>query len=102
MANPRIVEWGSAPILVRSTNKAGKITITARSAYEGNYAPAADTLVIESTPTLIPMCYKDAPRKGRSSAVNRRQSGNTVQMTDEERRRTLEEVEIQQKEFGIK
>ena len=102
MANPRIVEWGSAPILVRSTIKAGKITITARSAYEGNYAPAADTLVIESTPTLIPMCYKDAPRKGRSLAVNRRQSGNTVQMTDEERRRTLEEVEIQQKEFGIK
>ena len=102
MANPRIVEWGSAPILVRSTNKAGKITITARSAYEGNYAPAADTLVIESTPALIPMCYKDAPRKGRSSAVNRRQSGNSVQMTDEERRKTLEEVEIQQKEFGIK
>ncbi|MBP3827291.1 MAG: glycoside hydrolase family 2 [Prevotella sp.] len=102
MANPRIVEWGSAPILVRSTNKAGKITITARSAFEGNYAPAADTLVIESTPALIPMCYKDAPRKGRSSAVNRRQSGNTVQMTDEERRKTLEEVEIQQKEFGIK
>ena len=35
MANPRKVEWGSAPILVRSTHKAGKIRIIARPAFEG-------------------------------------------------------------------
>ncbi len=31
MANPRIVEWGSAPILVQATDTPGKITITART-----------------------------------------------------------------------
>ena len=102
MANPRIVEWGSAPILVRSTHKAGKITITARSAYEGNYAPTADTLVIESVPAVLPMCYKDVPQKGKKSFVGQQRNNNTEQMTEEERRKTLEEVEIQQKEFGIK
>ena len=27
-ANPRAVEWGSAPLLIRSTHEAGEITIT--------------------------------------------------------------------------
>ena len=49
-ANPRAVEWGSAPVLIQSTNKAGKITIIARSQWPGTYAPAADTLTIESIP----------------------------------------------------
>ena len=100
MANPRIVEWGSAPVLIQATNKPGKITITARSYYDGVYAPAADTLTIESVAPTLPACYTDKP----TTAVNKaaRNTAETKQaMTDEERKRTLEEVDKQQAEFGI-
>ena len=39
----------------------GKITITARSAYEGNYAPTPATLTIESVPYDVKTCYTDQP-----------------------------------------
>ena len=34
-ANPRAVEFGSAPVLIRSTRKAGKIKVKARVLFEG-------------------------------------------------------------------
>ena len=102
-ANPRAVEWGSAPILVQSTNRAGKITITARSQWPATYAPAADTLTIESIPYKGKMCYKEKPT--RDSSVITPQSSLTTSpqstMTEDEKRRTLQEVEQQQKDFGI-
>lgn len=102
LANPRTVEWGSAPILVRSTNTAGKITITARPLFEGVYAPAADTLTIESVPATLPTCYRDKPTQRITAAHSTAVSGTQQStMTDEERRKILDEVERQQKEFGV-
>ena len=103
-ANPRAVEWGSAPVLIQSTNKAGKITIIARSQWSGTYAPAADTLTIESIPYEGRQCYKEAPAKNSNISGNPRLSENSSQptMTEEEKRRTLLEVEQQQKDFGVK
>lgn len=100
MANPRVVEWGSAPVLIQSTNTPGKITVTARSYYEGAYAPAADTLTIESIAPTLPSCYTDRSTGAVSSV---RQAATTTKpvITEEERRRTLEEVDKQQREFGI-
>ena len=40
-ANPRAVEFGSAPVLIRSTRKAGKIKVKARVLFEGTQAPTA-------------------------------------------------------------
>ena len=100
MANPRIVEWGSAPVLIRATNKPGKITVTARSYYEGVYAPAADTITIESVAPALPACYTDVPADKVTVARNTA-TGNTESMSEEERRRTLEEVNRQQADFGI-
>ena len=102
-ANPRLVEWGSAPCLVRSTHRPGKIRIIARPTFEGVHAPAADTLEIESIPYDIPLCngiYQpskqqiDKPSSGRTDTPP---SG----MSDEQRRKELEEVEKQQQDFGI-
>lgn len=103
-ANPRAVEWGSAPVLIQSTNKAGKITIIARSQWPGTYAPAADTLTIESIPYEGRQCYKEVPAKNSNISGNPRLSENSSQptMTEEEKRRTLLEVEQQQKDFGVK
>ena len=103
-ANPRAVEWGSAPVLIQSTNKAGKITIIARSQWPGTYAPAADTLTIESIPYEGRQCYKEAPAKNSNISGNPRlpESSSQPTMTEEEKRRTLLEVEQQQKDFGVK
>ncbi len=100
MANPRIVEWGSAPILVQATDTPGKITITARSYYEGTYAPTADTLTIESKPAALPMSYTEKDDK---KAVSSKQNitDNKQKITEDERQRMLEEVSRQQVDFGI-
>ncbi len=101
MANPRKVEWGSAPVLVQATDKPGKITITARSYYEGTYAPTPATLTIESKAATMPSC---ADEHAEYKTVRGARSSSTAKddMTDEERRRTLEEVEKQQADFGVK
>ena len=100
MANPRIVEWGSAPVLIQSTDTPGKITITARSAYSGTYAPATATLTIESIAPALPSCFTDRPAKNKNVTRNNN-VGNQQTMSEEERQRTLEEVNKQQAEFGV-
>ena len=100
MANPRKVEWGSAPVLIQATDRPGKITITARSYYEGNYAPKADTLTIESVAPALPACFTDKPTSTQADNQTGRQTVKQA-MTDEERQRTLEEVNRQQADFGI-
>lgn len=75
MANPRIVEWGSAPVLIQATDKPGKITIKARSYYDGVYAPTAAELTIESVAPTLPACYTDKPTATVSKPV--RTTGET-------------------------
>ncbi len=99
-ANPRKVQWGSAPVLVRSTHKAGKITVIARPTYEGVHAPTADTLTIESVPTTMPQCFSEQQHEQLKTA-NTQHENRTKTMSDAERRRSLEEVEQQQQDFGI-
>ncbi|MBQ5456571.1 MAG: glycoside hydrolase family 2, partial [Prevotella sp.] len=102
MANPRIVEWGSAPILIRSTHKAGTIRIIARPTFEGTYAPAADTLEIQSVPYDMKLCYKDIssplPTKPISSSIPQKSNSPASASSLKE---TLEEVQRQQQDFGI-
>ncbi len=108
-ANPRLVEWGSAPCLVRSTHRAGKIRITARPAYEGVHAPTADTLEIESVPSEG-LEVRGERREERGERRVEPPTSNLSPLTshpsplrisDEQRRRELEEVERQQQDFGI-
>ena len=100
LANPRVVEWGSAPVLIQATDKPGKITIHARSAFSGVYAPAEDSITIESIPAALPKCYTDKPTANLGRTVTS-SATDVKQMTDEERQRTLEEVNRQQMDFGI-
>ena len=127
-ANPRAVEFGSAPVLIRSTHKAGKIIVKARVQYEGVHAPTSAEIELESVPTSLPFCYmeEDAPTAP-FSLVNRTveftkenravdstepctsvkgteqlgKEGKKV-LTEEEKRQLLIEVERQQTEFGEK
>ncbi len=45
-ANPRTVEFGSAPVLIRSTRKPGKIKVKAHVQFEGTNAPVATEIEI--------------------------------------------------------
>ena len=103
-ANPRQVEWGTAPVLVRSTHQAGSIRIIARPTFEGIHAPAADTLIIESIPYKGRLCYQESSNPQISnlkSQISNQNVQRSPSMTEAERRKMLEEVERQQQDFGI-
>lgn len=101
-ANPRQVEWGSAPVLIQATNKPGRIIITARPAHVGIHAPAPDTLVIESVAPQLPSCYSEQETafENHSSDI-RLNLNNNGTLSEGDRRRLLDEVEQQQQDFGI-
>lgn len=106
-ANPRAVEFGSAPVLIRSTRKAGKIKVKARVQFEGTQAPTATEIELESIPAELPFCYEEqtyAERRTASSVPEatsfKESSEGKVQLTEEERQKVLDEVERQQTEFG--
>ena len=106
-ANPRTVEYGSAPVLIRSTRKAGKMKVKARVQFEGTQAPTATEIELESIPAELPFCYEESTYEERRTAssvpeVNsfKESSEGKIQLTEEERQRVLDEVERQQTEFG--
>ncbi len=100
-ANPRPVEWGSAPVLIRSTRTPGEIKIKAAVQFPGNHAPTPAELVIESIPAGFEAVYTDERSASVKSGIQsvRDKGGNTL--SDDEKRRILEEVDLQQQEFGI-
>lgn len=109
LANPAPVKWGTAPILVQSTLKPGKIRITASVLFEGSQMPVSGELVLDSKPAAFPLVYnaEDASRIPLSS-VSAGQSA--ISKTDAEREverlrkelntLKLKEVERQQSDFG--
>lgn len=111
LANPVPVKWGTAPVLVQSTLKPGKIRITASVLFEGSQMPISGELEFESKPSVFPLVYDAADAAciplGSASAGQ-----NTTSKTDAEREverlrkelntLKLKEVERQLSEFGEK
>ncbi|MFM2290998.1 MAG: hypothetical protein RIS29_811 [Bacteroidota bacterium] len=97
-ANPRAVEWGSAPVLIRSTTKAGKIKVKAHVQFEGTQAPTAAELELESVPADVPFNYLE--QKVGKGAKSQSGKADFKQFSDEEKQKLLDEVEKQQTEFG--
>lgn len=102
-ANPRAVEFGSAPVLIRSSRQAGKIRVSARVLHEGVHAPTPAVIEFESVPAALPFCFleqatADVPAIEPQAS---RQPGANVP-TDAEKERMLIETERQQTEFGEK
>ena len=98
-ANPRAVEWGSAPVLIRSTRKPGKIKVHAEVQFPGTHAPTPADIEFESIPTSIEQLFIPQQKKTVSAAT--RQQGNQQDFTEEEKSKMLQEVEQQQADFGI-
>ena len=101
-ANPRAAEFGSAPLLVRSTRNAGKIKVKARVLFEGTLSPTPAEIEFESIPANLPFCFVEQERKAASAIVAPSTEGsNKTVLTEEEKEKMLIEVERQQTEFGV-
>ena len=111
LANPVPVKWGTAPVLVQSTLKPGKIRITASVLFEGSQMPISGELEFESKPSVFPLVY-DAADAARIPLGSASAGQNTASKTDAEREverlrkelntLKLKEVERLQSEFGEK
>ena len=100
-ANPRAVEWGSAPVLIRSTRQAGKIKIRAEVQFPGVHAPTPAELEIESVPYEVPMCLASDSSNTSKTSTTSRTSNSSPTLTEAEKNKLLQEVEAQQADFGL-
>lgn len=100
-ANPRAVEWGSAPVLIRSTRKAGRIKIKAEVQYPGTHAPTPAELEIESVPYDMPMCFDSKETHSAHNTHSTHNTHTTPTLSDAEKAKMLQEVEAQQADFGL-
>lgn len=111
LANPAPVRWGTAPILVQSTLKAGKIKVTANVLFEGSQMPVSAVIEFESNPSRIPLIYseKEASQIDIAKEVVEKENIQNIelkmkleQVQKELNTLKLKEVERQQTEFGEK
>lgn len=111
LANPAPVRWGTAPILVQSTLKAGKIKVTANVLFEGSQMPVSAVIEFESKPSKIPLIYseKEASQIDIAKEVVEKENTQNIalkmkleQVQKELNTLKLKEVERQQTEFGEK
>jgi len=101
--NPHRLIWGTAPALVRTTLRPGKIKIIARMEYPGSQVPASDTLELQSVQAQLSSIYKASDvmrlktqlKSGGQGAAG--QSGTSL--SDEQRKAALEKVSQDQKDF---
>lgn len=105
--NPRRVEWGTAPVLVRSSLKPGKITVHAEVLLKGSQKPVAGEIIFESVPPLYPLLYNVQEAKNNQQKVKNtgKNTGEVElekkleQLQQELNQMKLKEVERQQGEF---
>ena len=100
-ANPRAVEWGSAPVLIRSTRQAGKIKIKAEVQFPGTHAPTPAELEIESVAYDMPMCFTETHEANKTHKPHEANKPHTPTLSEKEKAKMLQEVEAQQADFGI-
>ena len=111
LANPAPVKWGTAPIVVQSTLKPGKIRITASVLFEGVQMPVSGVIEFESKPAMQKSIYDEKEAEQLSKQVESSFSAASAKSDAEierekqisaENAERLKEVEKQQTEFGEK
>ena len=108
MANPAPVKWGSAPVLIQSTTKPGKIKVMVSVLFEGSQMPVSGELEFTSSAPMYPLIFdameERLTKQMESSSVDKK---NDAELELERLRRELnelklKEVERQQTDFGEK
>jgi beta-galactosidase len=111
-ANPRKIEWGTAPCLVQSSTTAGKITINAHPLYEGINIALPATITFESVPSSQPLLFNENRSIASSGLQDKKDESSNEQiillnnkirrLESELNNIKLKEVEKQQSSFEIK
>ena len=106
-ANPASVKWGTAPVLIQSTTKPGKIRIIASIWWKGSQMPTSAVLDLESKPAEHPMIYMESEAALIPNQTNEHSNNgkNAIDLeaeirTKKENDKKLKEVEQQQTDFG--
>ncbi|MDO9155106.1 MAG: glycoside hydrolase family 2 TIM barrel-domain containing protein [Paludibacter sp.] len=99
-ANPRAVEWGNAPVLIRSTTKTGKIKVKAHVQYEGTHAPKSAEIEFESISADLPFNFMEQKKVVKQFLIT--DKANKINLSESEKKMLLDEVEKQQTQFGEK
>ncbi|WP_294455547.1 glycoside hydrolase family 2 TIM barrel-domain containing protein [uncultured Bacteroides sp.] len=108
MANPVPVKWGSAPVLIQSTTKPGKIVITASVLFEGSQMPVSGKLELNSIAPEYPLIFSQDEENAEVKTVKTVTTGKSDAEIELEKLRRelnqlkLKEVEQQQTDFGEK
>ena len=107
--NPISVVWGSAPILVQSTTRAGKVRIIASMQQPGLSRPLEGVLEFESLPNSQREIFSEEELK--EVSITRSTIGHVINKSDLERENEhlrkelnqlkVKEVERQQTQFGV-
>lgn len=98
--NPRPMNWGEAPALVRTTLTPGTIKIITQLEYPGRQSPIGDTLVLQSVPASVPSVYEEKyVQHIKSDEVSQTNPCEISHLTEEEKQKMLKRVEKDQAEF---
>ena len=109
MANPAPVKCGTAPVLVQSTLKPGKIKVIASVLMEGSQMPISAELELESISAVYPLLYNQSEAAlipltvtGKADMQMSKSSAEreVERLQKEVNALKLKEVERQQTEFG--
>lgn len=92
LSNPKKLEWGTAPILVRSTLEAGKVKIKANLVDQGINSPVGGEIVFESQTSDNNFIYNEV-----GSEVN---SNKNVMSTDVEKEALQKKIQLLEKELN--
>ncbi len=105
MTNPRKLEWGTAPVLIRSTLNAGEITVKASVLDEGANQPLSGTITFSSVPDSDKFIYSEIGGEPKSNEHQETQTDveelqlKIRQLEQEVNDLKIKEVERQQQEF---
>lgn len=105
--NPRAVQWGTAPILVRAKAQEGSIKIKASVVPSGIHTPVSAELVIPTTKAAHPFIADKNELNLLLNGSGKRENQSSANQADEEMRKQqqeqsrmkLKEVEQQQSDF---
>lgn len=95
--NPAAVEWGTAPVLIQSTTKPGKITVRACVVWQGKMTPVEGSIVLNTVAPEYPLIASESDVKLIPASVPTiKPHGNTENTAALDK---LKEVEKQQADF---
>ncbi len=102
MANPIQTEWGTAPVLIQSTTKAGEITIIASILDEGVNTPMFGELTFSSVVPAIPLLFNENTDNQIEKTKKETTNSNIGNTSIESLKRKMKKLEKELNDYKLK